>query len=203
MIFTPTTREQTKTAAKLLLNAKGTNRDIKTKIFVPDNNYTIAILCQNDQPPEFPLPGKALDSKNLGSINVLTSKTETSIKDIYDGKKKCNPQPSSLVNIFYHINNAAVNQKQYGKLIIFLQVPWNINELNKSEQKKHLEQLKISIDNLSKTQQVEQIVLFGVDSNTPALLSSSIFKSVTGKITISTSELLDSASLQQINKKLN
>lgn len=200
MIFTPTTPEQVDTAADLLLNAKGTRGNIKTKIFVPNNNYTIAMLCQEGQPPEFPLSGRTLDTKNLESINAITSASESSIQEIYDAKKKCNAKPSSLLEIFTRINNAA-NQKQYGKIIIFLQLPWSKEELNESQQEKSLQQVKISVDNLSKTQQVEQVILFGVNTTTPALLSST-FQSLNGKIITNTSKSLNEQSLQQVNKKL-
>lgn len=154
IVLSPINREQVTQATAFLNQAKG-KVDKKAQILVPGNRYTIAKFCEKDT-PEFPTPGIELPDEKPVSIQAVTGEAEKTLTSIAAGEITCKASAESLANLAIHLNDAT--SKYPEKMIVLIQAPWNIADVNRAFPK-----IKVGMDKLGQSDKVEKIILFGVD----------------------------------------
>jgi len=165
LILSPTNPDQVNIAYKLLVNAKENGVNGKTQIIKQNNSYTVVELCQQDQ-PNFIVP--QLKPTDVTSLTAVTNTAQASLKEIKEGKKSCIATANSLVEISENLN-AAANDPNNGKLIIFLQAPWGRDEISDET----LKELTTNIEKLAQSKKVEKLIVFGINPDGADRLSQS------------------------------
>lgn len=155
IVISPIDKEQIQQARAFFIHAKGKGKK-EAQIIVPGNRYTIAKFCENDN-PKFPNSGTPLLDKSPIQMQAITGSAEKALAEIGDkNPNPCHAGATSLVNLAPYLNDAA--SKQPEKMIILIQAPWSLDEIDKV-----FPQIQASMDKLAKSNKVERIILFNVN----------------------------------------
>lgn len=145
----------------------------KTKIFLPNHQYTIIQLCHEGR-PDFIVPGQLVTDQN-DSIERITSGAFSALEKLEQDRKNnepCNASAKSLVQLSTNLNDAASKaQGKTNKMIVLLQAPWSWEDVDKV-----FPALKEGMSKLAKTKKFEKIFLFGVSTQGTDKLSQAFEK---------------------------
>lgn len=156
IVLAPISEEAIKTSNAFLINAKENVID-KTQIIFPGPNYTVAGLCEGDNPEIWSSMIAFSDGNGIGSV---TGGVEKSLGEVVSKNKKCTATSQSLVNLSKNLNDAA-SKPEKGELVVLIQVPWQREEISDDVWKK----LQESMTKLAQNKNVKRVVLFGVSPN--------------------------------------
>ncbi len=158
-IFVPKSSEQIKQARTLLGNAEAED------VITTGNSYTVLEICNTDKPSTL-VPRITLEKKK--NINAVTAQAFRSFKEKSDNQNQTNCQASlkSLEEVVKMLSHAAKEQRK-GRLIAFIQAPWMV----KADDEVFLSGLTAQIEALKSSNQVEKIVLFGLNENSAQEIS--------------------------------
>jgi hypothetical protein len=149
-------------AQQFLSNAKQDGDDGKTNIILPKNFYTIATICEGDN-PSFSTPKLEVVDENSGEIATMA--IDRFLVNLKSSTTTCNASPSAVLELSKYLGDA-VKHPENGKLIVFIQIPWTREQLAGHE--KDLKTLETSMNELVTTGQIEKIILFGVSQDAAA-----------------------------------
>lgn len=157
-ILSPTNPDQIKQARALLGNAE----DLSIK---SDNSYTVLELCASDEPTTLV---SRIDLKDKAHIDSVTAEAFKSLTEKEQGNiTLCTASLKSLEKALTMLSHAAKQQKK-GRLVAFIQAPWSVKADDDT-----LGKIKMQAEALQKSNQVDNVVLFGLDKRSALAISSS------------------------------
>lgn len=156
IVLSPINANQAQQAKTLLLQAKGKGQRT-AKVIVPGNRYTIAKFCESDN-PEFPNSGIDMVDETTIKMQAITGSAEVELDKIATNIVSCKAGATSLVNLVPYLNDAATRRTE--KMVILIQAPWSKSEIEKVSPK-----IKEGMDKLSKSDNIEKIIVFGAQQS--------------------------------------
>ena len=134
-----------------------------TRIISNNHEYVLAEMCEGDT-LQFPTPNISVSKNDSKSINSITLKQESSLKNIADKKKKCNATAKSLIDWAKYIGRYSEDKTVQKKMIAFLQVPWAAKDIDAETMKV----LKYEMDKAAASTKIERVVIFGINPDATA-----------------------------------
>jgi hypothetical protein len=131
-----------------------------TRIISRDNDYVLAELCTASE-VNFPTPQISIKSDEPASIKAITAKQESSLNSISSKEKECDAKFSALINWAKHVGQYASDTTQAKKMIVFLQVPWAIQDIDD----KAVQTLQYEMKKAAASKKIERIIIFGMNPN--------------------------------------
>jgi hypothetical protein len=152
IVTAPIDKEQAELTRLFFVNAQA-NRSAQTQIITATNRYTVAELCQGDS-PAFPVADQEV--RNGSDIKSVVDEPVKRIEPIVKGNTSCNVTPKVLTRIVTNLKQASARGE---KLVIIMQIPWKAGQISNDV----LSPFKKELDEIARLNNVEKVVLFGVD----------------------------------------
>ncbi len=152
IVTAPIDKEQAELTRLFFVNAQA-NRSSQTQIITATNRYTVAELCQGDS-PAFPVADQEV--RNSSDIKSVVGEPVKRIESIVKGETSCNATSKALTRIVTNLKQAS-NRGE--KLVIIMQIPWKTSQISNEV----LSQFKKGLDEIARLNNVEKVVLFGVN----------------------------------------